>query len=141
MSAEQMTVQVGGIDFTGIAKVWKEAYLASLEAGLRWQGENEYTAKSIMKQGIIRSQQWLAFSKDYLDKSLEQIQAHQNDNPFVTLSRQLLQASYAVLDPVVNTAVDVCETTFKSYETTVSAPSRRHVLEINKKVMGSVIPS
>src|SRR5207247_4588230 len=105
------------------------AYLAGLEAGLRWQGENEYTAKSIMKQGILRSQQWLAFSKDYLDKSLEQIQAHQNENPFVALSRQVIQASYAVLDPVVTTAVDVCETTFKSYETTLSAPSRRHLLE------------
>ncbi len=141
MSAEQVTAEVAGIDFTGIAKVWKEAYLAGLEAGLRWQGENEYTAKSIMKQGILRSQQWLAFSKDYLDKSLEQIQAHQNENPFVALSRQVIQASYAVLEPVVNSAVDVCETTFKSYETTVSAPSRRHLLEINKKVMESVIPS
>ena len=141
MSAEQVKEKVGDTDFTGIAKVWKETYLAGLEAGLRWQGENDYVAKSVIKQGLMRSQQWLAFSKDYLEKSLEQIQARQNENPFVTVSHQLLQASYAAVEPVVNTGVDVCETTFKSYETTVAAPSRRHLLEINKKVMDTVIPS
>ena len=139
--AEQAKAIEAGVYSAGIAKVWKEAYLDGLEAGLRWQGENEHAAKSIIKQGLMRSQQLLAFSKDCLDKSLEQIQGHQNENPFVALSRQVIQASYAVLEPVVNSAVDVCETTFKSYETTVSAPSRRHLLEINKKVMESVIPS
>jgi len=141
MSDEQVKAKAAGVDFTGMAKVWKEAYLAGLEAGLRWQGENEHVAKSIIKQGLMRSQQWLAFSKECLDKSLEQIQAHQNKNPFVALPRQLIQASYDVVEPVVNTGVDVCETTFKSYETTVAAPSRRHLLEINKKVMDTVIPS
>lgn len=141
MSAEQVKVTVGDVDFTSLAKVWKDAYLASLEAGLRWQGENEYMAKSIIKQGLLRSQQWLAFSKEYLEKSMEQVQAHQTDNPFVALSRQLLQASYAAVEPVVNTGVDACETAFKSYETTVSAPSRKHLLELNKRVMDTVIPA
>lgn len=141
MSAEQVTGTAGDFDFSGLAKVWKDTYLAGLEAGLRWQGENEYMAKSIIKQGLMRSQQWLAFSKDYLEKSMEQIQARQTDNPFIALSRQLIQASYAAVEPVVNTGVDVCETAFKSYETTVSAPSRRHLLEINKRVIDTVIPA
>lgn len=141
MSAEQVKAKGVDIDFTGIAKVWKEAYLAGLEAGLRWQGENEHAATSIIKQGLMRSQQWLAFSKDCLDKSLEQIQAHQTENPFVALSRQLIQTSYGAVEPVVTTGVDVCEATFRSYETTVAAPSRRYVFEINKKVMDTVIPS
>ena len=141
MSAEQVKVTVGDLDFTSIAKVWKEAYLASLEAGLRWQGENEYTVKSIIKQGLLRSQQWLAFSKDYIEKSMDQVQAQQTDNPFVALSRQLIQASYAAVEPVVNTGVEACETAFKSYETTVSAPSRKHLFELNKKVMDTVIPA
>ena len=141
MSAEQVTAEVAGIDFTGIAKVWKEAYLAGLEAGLRWQGENEYTAKSIMKQGILRSQQWLAFSKDYLDKSLEQIQGHQNENPFVALSRQLIQASHAVTEPVFKTGAEFYETTVKTYETALAGPARRSVLEINKKVLNTIIPN
>ena len=141
MSEEQVKGTVGDFDYTRLAKVWKDAYLASLEAGLRWQGENEYMAKSIIKQGLMRSQQWLAFSKDYLEKSMEQVQAHQNDNPFFALSRQLIQASYAAVEPVVNTGVDVCETTFKSYETAVATPSRKQLLELNKTVMNTVVPA
>jgi len=127
-------------DFTGMAKIWKEAYLGSLEAGLRWQGENEHAAKSIIKQGLLRSQQWLAFSKDCFDRSLEQIQEQQIGNAFVALSRQLLLACYAMVEPVVHTGVGVCETTFTSYDA-VAVPSRKYVLEFNKKVMETVIPS
>lgn len=138
---EQAKAKAAGFDSTGIAKVWKEAYLDGLEAGLRWQGENEHAAKSIIKQGLMRSQQLLAFSMDCLDKSLEQIQGNQNENPFVALSRQLIQVPYAMVEPVVKTGVDVCATTFTSYETALAAPSRKYVFEINKIVMDTVIPS
>lgn len=138
--AEQAKAIEAGVDSAGIAKVWKEAYLDGLEAGLRWQGENEHAAKSIIKQGLMRSQQLLAFSKDCLDKSLEQIQGQQNENPFVALSRQLIQASHAVTEPVFKTGAEFFETTVKTYETALAGPARRSVLEINKKVLNIIIP-
>jgi hypothetical protein len=142
---EQAKAIEAGVDSAGIAKVWKEAYLDGLEAGLRWQGENEHAAKSIIKQGLMRSQQLLAFSlafsKDCLDKSLEQIQRHQNENPFVALSRQLIQASHAVTEPVFKTGAEFYETTVKTYETALAGPARRSVLEINKKVLNTIIPN
>jgi hypothetical protein len=139
--AEQAQAKAAGFDCTGIAKVWKEAYLDGLEAGLRWQGENEHAAKSIIKQGLMRSQQLLAFSKDCLDKSLEQIQGHQNENPFVALSRQLIQASHAVTEPLFKTGAEVYVTTVNTYETALAGPARKSVLEINKKVMHTIIPN
>ena len=139
--AEQAKAIEAGVYSAGIAKVWKEAYLDGLEAGLRWQGENEHAAKSIIKQGLMRSQQLLAFSKDCLDKSLEQIQGHQNENPFVALSRQLIQASHAVTEPVFKTGAEFYETTVKTYETALAGPARRSVLEINKKVLNTIIPN
>jgi len=138
---EQAKATEAGVYSAGIAKVWKEAYLDGLEAGLRWQGENEHAAKSIIKQGLMRSQQLLAFSKDCLDKSLEQIQRHQNENPFVALSRQLIQASHAVTEPVFKTGAEFYETTVKTYETALAGPARRYVLEINKKVLNTIIPN
>jgi len=139
--AEQAKAIEAGVDSAGIAKGWKEAYLDGLEAGLRWQGENEHAAKSLIKQGLMRSQQLLAFSKDCLDKSLEQIQGHQNENPFVALSRQLIQASHAVTEPVFKTGAEFYETTVKTYETALAGPARRSVLEINKKVLNTIIPN
>jgi len=139
--AEQAKAIEAGVYSAGIAKVWKEAYLDGLEAGLRWQGENEHAAKSIIKQGLMRSQQLLAFSKDCLDKSLEEIQGHQNENPFVALSRQLIQASHAVTEPVFKTGAEFYETTVKTYETALAGPARRSVLEINKKVLNTIIPN
>lgn len=141
MVAEQAKAKAPGVDFTGIAKVWKEAYLDGLEAGFRWQNENERAAKSIIKQSLMRSQQLFAFSKDCLDKSLEQIQGNQNENPFVALSRQLIQASHAVAEPVFKTGVEVYETTVTTYETALAGQARRSVLEFNKKVMDTIIPN
>ncbi|HEV8620942.1 MAG TPA: hypothetical protein VGQ79_07950 [Nitrospiraceae bacterium] len=140
MAAEETKAKAGTVDFTGMAKVWKEAYLGGLEAGLRWQGENERVAKSIIKQGLLRSQQWLAFAKDCFDQSLDQVQGQQNGDPFVTLFRRLIQAPYAMAEPVVKTGVGVCQMTLTSYETALAAPSRKYVLEINKIVMDTVIP-
>jgi len=141
MVAEETKAKAGAVDFTGMAKVWKEAYLGGLEAGLRWQGENERVAKSIIKQGLLRSQQCLAFAKDCFDQSLDQVQGQQNGDPFVTLFRQLIQAPYAMAEPVVKIGVGVCQMTLTSYETALAAPSRKYVFEMNKMVMDTVIPS
>jgi len=108
---------------------------------LRWQGENERVAKSIIKQGLLRSQQCLAFAKDCFDQSLDQVQGQQNRDPFVTLFRQLIQAPYAMAEPVVKIGVGVCQMTLTSYETALAAPSRKYVFEMNKMVMDTVIPS
>jgi hypothetical protein len=139
--AEQTKAKEAGVDFTGVAKVWKESYLNGLEAGLRWQSENEHAAKSIIKQGLLRSQEWRDFSKDCLDRSLEQIQEHQNENPFVALSRQFIQASHAVTEPLFKTGTEAYKTAVDTYETALAGPTRKSVLEINKKVLDTIIPN
>lgn len=138
---EQAKAKEAGVEFNGVAKVWKEAYLNGLEAGLRWQGENEHAAKGIIKQGLLRSQEWLDFSKDYLDRSLEQIQGHQKENPFVALSSQLIQGSHAVAEPLIKTGTEAYKTAVDTYETALAGPARKSVLEINKKVLDTIIPN
>lgn len=139
--AKQAKAKEADVDFTGVAKVWKEAYLNGLEAGLRWQGENEHAAKSLIKQGLLRSQEWLDFSKGYLDRSLEQIQGHQNENAFIALSRQVIQVSQAVAEPLFKTGTEMYKTAVDTYETTLAAPARKSVFEINKKVLDTIIPN
>lgn len=141
MVAEQAKAKAAGVDFTGIAKVWKEAYLSGLEASLKWQEENEQATKSMIEQGISGSQQWLNVYETWLDRSLEQLEGQSNAKPFVALSRQLIQASHAVAEPVFKTGATVYETTVNTYETALAGPVRKSVLEINKKVMDTIIPN
>ena len=65
----------------------------------------------------------------------------QIENPFVALSRQLIQASHAVTEPLFKTGAEVYDTTVNTYETGLAGPARKSVLEINKKVMDTIIPN
>jgi hypothetical protein len=53
----------------------------------------------------------------------------------------LIQASHAVTEPVFKTGAEFYETTVKTYETALAGPARRSVLEINKKVLNTIIPN
>jgi hypothetical protein len=64
---------------------------------------------------------------------------HQIENPFVALSRLLIQAYHAVTEPLFKTRAEVFDTTVNTYETGLAGPARRSVLEINKKVMDTII--
>lgn len=140
MAAEENT-KATGVDFTEFAKVWKEAYLIGLQVGLKLQEENERLTKSLVKQGVTTSQQWLTVYKNWADMSWNQIQGQPTTNPFVALSRQMVQAIQATAEPAVRTGAEVCETALNSYETAVAGPSRKFVFEINKNVMDRVVPA
>ncbi len=139
--AEEVKPKAEGIDFTGMAKVWKEAYLSGLEASLNWQEQNEIVAKSLIHQGLTATQQCLTLYKNVVDTSLEQIPAQANANPLLALSRHMIQSAQAAAEPVFKTGAEVCETSFSAYETALAGPSRKYMLEANKRMMDTIIPS
>lgn len=146
MSAEEKTKATclgpdSKVDFTAMAEVWKDAYLDGLEAILKLQEENERLAKSIVRQGVAISQQLLSSYQNWIGTSWEQIPGQASTNPFVTLSRQMIQAIQAQAEPVFRTGTDVYESTLRTYETAVAGPSRKYVLDINKKVLDTVVPA
>lgn len=127
-------------DFNGVARVWKDAYLGGLEATLKWHQQNEDAAKSMIKQGFSITQHWLGSYKTLVENwDVEPGQEH--SNPWLALSRQVLQAVQTATEPVVKTGMELCDTTFHSYETAWAGPCRKYVLELNKKMMDTVIPS
>lgn len=141
IAAEEMKARAGAVDFTGMTKFLKGSYLGGLEASLKWQEENEQATKNIIKRGFTDFQHWLLLYKSWVDESLDQIQRQQNANLLLTFSRHLIQASHAMTKPIVEAGVEVYETTVDSYETLLASPSRRYVLEINKTMMETIIPT
>lgn len=139
--AEEAKTKAEWIDFTGMAKVWKEAYLGGLEASLNWQKQNEIVAKSLIHQGLTATQQCLTLYKNVVDTSLEQIPAQANAIPVLALSRHMIQSAQAAAEPAFKTGAEVCETSFSAYETALAGPSRKYMLEVNKRVMDTIVPS
>ena len=121
-----------------MARVWKEGYLKGLETSLQLQEQNEHFMKQAVRQGFSAYQQWMAVYKNWLGKSSDQTQAQSLGAPFFAITRQILQASQDMSEPLLKTA---CETSFEYYETTVAGPARKYTFEINKKVMDTLIPS
>ncbi|HKT34874.1 MAG TPA: hypothetical protein VJR03_08570 [Nitrospira sp.] len=121
-----------------MARVWKEGYLKGLETSLQLQEQNEHFMKQAVRQGFSAYQQWMAVYKNWLGKSSDQTQAQNMGVPFFTITRQILQASQDMSEPLLKTA---CETSFEYYETAVAGPARKYTFEINKKVMDTLIPS
>lgn len=143
MTTDTKTGEGRGFDVTGMAKAWKEGYLKGLEASLQWQERNEYLVKETVRQGLAVPQQWFTVSKSLFGKPWDEMQGQTDGvpNPFVAFTRQVLQASQDMAEPLLKTAADACETTFNYYETAVAGPSRNFALEFNKKVMDTVIPN
>ncbi len=139
--AEEVKTKAEGIDFTGMAKVWKQAYLGGLEATLSLQKQNVIVAKNLIQQGLTATQQWLTLYKNVVDTSLEQIPAQANANPVLALSRQMIQSAQAAAEPAFKTGAEVCETSLTAYETGLAGPSRKYMLEVNKRMMDTIIPA
>jgi hypothetical protein len=56
----------------------------------------------------------------------------------LAFTRGILQTSQDMAEPLLK---NVCETSFDYYETAVAGPARKYTVEINKKVMDTIIPS
>jgi hypothetical protein len=147
MTTDTKARETNGVDVTGMAKAWKEGYLKGLEASLQWQERNEHLMKETVRQGLTVPHQWFTASKSMFGKPWYELQGQTTgaSNLFVTMTwqamtRQVLQTSQDIAEPLLKTATDACETTFDYYKTAVAGPSRRFALEINKKVMDTVIP-
>lgn len=141
MTKEQKKGNAEAFDFSETPKVWKEGYLKGLETYLKLQEESEYLVRDAVRQGFTGSQDWLTLYKNWAERSLEQAQGQANGvpTPLLALARQSLQAFQAAAEPVVKTAAETYEKTFADYETALAGPFRKQVIEINKKVVESLV--
>ena len=123
-----------------IAKVWKEGYLKGLETSFHWQEQNAQLVKEAVRQGVSAYQQWLGLYTNLLGKPLDQAQGQTTGvpNQFLAFTREILQKSQDITEPLLK---NVCETSFDYYESAVAGPARKYTVEINKKVMDTIIPS
>jgi len=142
MTTETKRGTKGHFDVTELAKVWKENYLKGLEASLQWQERNEHFIIETVRQGLAVPHNWFTASQSLFGKPGEEPHGQTTGMPnqFVAFTRDILQNSQNMAEPVLKTAADACETTFNYYETVVAGPSRKFALEINKKVLDTVIP-
>ena len=140
MPTETKTGADGMSEVMDMARVWKEGYLKGLETSVQWQEQNEQLVKDVVRQGLSAYQQWLGLYKNWLGKPWDQIQGQTTGLPnhFLAFSREILQTSQDMAEPLLKTA---CETSFDYYETAVAGPARKYTVEINKKVMDTIIPS
>ena len=142
MTTETKRGTKGHFDVTELAKVWKEGYLKGLEASLQWQERNEHLIIETVRHGLAVPHHWFTASQSLFGKPGDELQGQTTGMPnqFVAFTRDILQNSQNMAEPVLKTAADACETTFNYYETAVAGPSRKFALEINKQVMDTVIP-
>ena len=140
MSTETKTGADRMSEVMDVAKVWKEGYLKGLETSLQWQQQNEKLVKEAVRQGLSAYQQWFAMYKSWLGKPWDQAQGQTTGvpNQFLAFTREVLQTSQDMAEPLLKTA---CENSFDYYETAVAGPARKYTVEINKKVMDTLIPS
>ena len=129
-----------GFEVTEMAKVWKEGYLKALETSLQWQQQNEQLVKGAVRQGLSAYQQWFSMYKTWLGKPWDQVQEQTTGvpNQVLAFTREVLQNSQESAEPLLKAA---CENSIEYYETAVAGPARKYTVEINKKVMDTLIPS
>jgi len=142
MATETKTGTNGHFDVTEMAKTWKEGYLKGLETSLEFQEQNEHLVKNAVRQGFSAYQQGLTLYTNWLEKPWDLFQGQTNGvpNQFVALTREIVQRSQNMAEPLLKTAADAYETSFNYYETAVAGPARKYAVEINKKVLDTVIP-
>lgn len=133
---EEFTKAAGSFDLKGMSNAWKQGYLRGLEAVFQSQEQTGRLLKETVKQGISGSQQML----QTCDKYLEEMQGKAGAaSPFVELSRQLMCSFHRTADPLFKTAADTTESAFNYYEDSMARPSRNYAIDLNKKVMDTII--
>jgi len=135
-TGEEFTRAAIAFDVSGMSQAWKQGYLRGLDAFFRSQEQTESLLKETVKQGISGSQQIL---QGY-EKWLEQIQGQAGTaSPFVEWSRQLVRSFHSNADPLFKTAADTAESAFNYYQNSFAHPARKYTVDVNKRVMDTVI--
>jgi len=135
-TSEEFTRAASAFDVRGMSQAWKHGYLNGLDAFLQSQEQTERLLKETVKQGISGSQQIL---QNY-EKWLEQIQSQTGSaSPFVEWSRQLVRSFHSTADPLFKTAADTAETAFNYYQNSLARPARKYTVDLNKKVIDTVL--
>ena len=137
-TGEEFAKAARDFDVKGMNKIWKQGYLGGLEALYQSQEQSERLLKETVKHGISGSQQML----QVYEKWLEQIQGHAGAaSPFVELSRQAVRAFHNNADPFLKTVADTAENAFNYYENALARPARKYTLDLQAKVIDSMIPA
>ena len=135
-TGEEFTRAASNFDVRGMSTAWKHGYLSGLEAFFQSQEQSEHLLKETVKQGINGSQQIL----QAYEKWLEQIQGQAGSaSTFVECSRQLVRSFHSTADQFFKTATDTTESAFNYYENALARPSRKYTVDLNKKVIDTVI--
>ena len=123
-------------DLKGMSNAWKLGYLRGLEAVFQSQEQTHHFVKETVKQGINGAQQML---QSY-DKCLDDVQGKAGTAlPFVELSRQFMRSVQHAADPLYKTAADTTESAFNYYEDSLARPSRQYAIDLNKRVLDTII--
>jgi hypothetical protein len=137
-TGEEFTRAARDFDVKGLSKIWKQGYLGGLEALHQSQEQSERLIKETVKQGIGGSQQML----QAYEKWLEQIQGQAGPaSPFVDWSRQVVRAFHSNADPFFKTAAETTDNAFNYYENALARPARKYTLDLQAKVIDTVIPA
>jgi hypothetical protein len=135
-TGEDFTRAASAFDVRGMSQAWKRGYLGGLEVFFQSQEQTERLLKETVKQGISGSQQILQSCEKWLD----QVQSQTGSAlPFVDWSRQLVRTFHSTADPLFKTAADTAESAFNYYQNSVARPARKYTVDLNKKVIDTVI--
>jgi hypothetical protein len=134
-TAEEFARAASTFDVRGMSKSWKQSYLLGLEAFAQSQEQTERLVKDAVKQSITGTQQ---FVQSY-EKWLEQVQGQAAASPFVDWSRQLVRSFQTTTVPLIKTTADTAESALNYYENALARPARKYVIDLNKRVIDTVI--
>ena len=135
-TGEEFTKAASTFDLKGMSNAWKQGYLRGLEAFFQSQEQTEHLLKEMVKQGISGSEQILQSYEKWLEQTQGQAGAA---SPFVGWARQLVHSFRSTADQLFKTAADTTESAFNYYENALGRPSRQYAVDLNKKVMDTVI--
>lgn len=134
--SEEFARAASTFDLKGMSNAWKQGYLRGLEAVFQSQEQTGRLLKETVKQGITGAQQMLQSH----DKCLDEVQGKAGAAlPFVELSRQFMRSVHHAADPIYKTAADTTESAFNYYEESLARPLRNYAIDLNKKVLDTII--
>ncbi len=133
---------VGAVDFTELAKFYKESYLEGLEVALKGQEETERLINEAITQGYAIPEEWLKLSRQWLQTWDEFTGISAGvPNPMLTWFKQYTAAVCGGAEPMLKAAEEAFHTGLSTYEKILANPARRYAREFNKKCLETVIPA
>ena len=126
MAFEGMTEERARDEYRGMAKVWKDGYLQSLNACLQWQEQNERLIKDSLKQGFSGTHQFLTWWKDWIEgqaqRQVDTREQTNGTNPILEFTKQSTGAVLATVEPILKNSEAAVDSSFGYYEQAVAIP-------------------